>query len=407
MPVLQESQIRIHTEDTAPTKSEAMREAAEILEAAGAVTADYYPAMLEREKSVSTYMGNFLAIPHGTNEAKDAIMASALSFIRYATPIDWDGNPVRFVVGIAGVNNEHLDILSKIAIVFSDEDEVQKLPDAAGHRRDPVDPRRGQRVTHQHRRPLRRRQHRPRLRRAPAPRGRVRGRVRRRRRRAHRRARRSRLVHRARGRGRRPGPRGHELPRAEQRARTRTAWSPRSRPPRSSRAPSARTSCGSSPRSSRARSSPATRHAAPIAVMACENAIERDRPAARVHRRRSARRTAATPPWPRPSSRTPPSTASCPAQARGRRTRRDRRDLLRVGHRPHAVRWERARDPRRALRRRSRAVDRAQALHRQHRARHRRVPRLPRRGRQDLRRHRDARRALRASRPCSPRRATC
>jgi len=130
MPVLQESQIRIHAEDTAPTKSEAMKEAAEILEAAGAVTADYYPAMLEREKSVSTYMGNFLAIPHGTNDAKDAIRSSALSFIRYATPIDWDGNPVRFVVGIAGVNNEHLDILSKIAIVFSDEDEVQKLTDA-------------------------------------------------------------------------------------------------------------------------------------------------------------------------------------------------------------------------------------------------------------------------------------
>lgn len=108
-----------------------MKEAAEILEAAGAVTSDYYPAMLEREKSVSTYMGNFLAIPHGTNDAKDAIKSSALSFIRYASPIDWDGNPVRFVVGIAGVNNEHLDILSKIAIVFSDEDEVQKLTDAA------------------------------------------------------------------------------------------------------------------------------------------------------------------------------------------------------------------------------------------------------------------------------------
>lgn len=130
MPVLQERQIRIHTEDAAPTKSEAMKEAAAILQEVGAVTADYYPAMLEREKSVSTYMGNYLAIPHGTNDAKDAIKASALSFVRYATPIDWDGNDVRFVVGIAGVNNEHLDILSKIAIVFSDEDQVQALTDA-------------------------------------------------------------------------------------------------------------------------------------------------------------------------------------------------------------------------------------------------------------------------------------
>jgi PTS system mannitol-specific IIA component len=127
-PVLQLSQIR--AEGTATTKLEAMREAHEILMEAGAVTADYLPAMLEREKSVSTYMGNFLAIPHGTNDAKDAIKASALSFVRYSTPLDWDGNPVRFVVGIAGIENQHLDILSKIAIVFSDEDQVQALTDA-------------------------------------------------------------------------------------------------------------------------------------------------------------------------------------------------------------------------------------------------------------------------------------
>ena len=58
--------------------------------------------MFEREKSVSTYMGNFLAIPHGTNEAKDAITRSAISVVRYDAPIDWDGNEVRFAVGIAG-----------------------------------------------------------------------------------------------------------------------------------------------------------------------------------------------------------------------------------------------------------------------------------------------------------------
>ena len=123
--VLTEQQIKI--EGTATTKLEAMREASDILVAAGAVTGAYLPAMLEREESVSTYMGNYLAIPHGTNESKDAILASALSFVRYSTPIDWDGNPVRFVVGIAGIGNEHLDILSSIAIVFSDEDEVDAL----------------------------------------------------------------------------------------------------------------------------------------------------------------------------------------------------------------------------------------------------------------------------------------
>ena len=87
----------------------------------------YVDAMFEREKSVSTYMGNFLAIPHGTNEAKDTIGRSAISVVRYDAPIDWDGNEVRFAVGIAGVENGHLEILGKIAIVFSDSDEVEKL----------------------------------------------------------------------------------------------------------------------------------------------------------------------------------------------------------------------------------------------------------------------------------------
>jgi len=123
--ILTVSQIKVP--GTATSKDEAIKEAGQILVDAGAVTGDYVDAMYEREKSVSTYMGNFLAIPHGTNEAKDAIKASALSVVRYDTPIDWDGNEVRFAVGIAGLNNGHLEILGKIAVIFSDMDEVDKM----------------------------------------------------------------------------------------------------------------------------------------------------------------------------------------------------------------------------------------------------------------------------------------
>ena len=121
---------QINASGTATSKETAIKEAADMLVSVGAVTPAYHEAMLAREATVSTYMGNLLAIPHGTNDAKDEIRSSALSFVRYAQPIDWDGNEVRFVVGIAGVNNEHLEILSKIAIIFSEEDEVQKLLDA-------------------------------------------------------------------------------------------------------------------------------------------------------------------------------------------------------------------------------------------------------------------------------------
>jgi len=134
--ILTLSQIKVP--GTAGSKEEAIREAGEILVEAGAVSAGYVEAMFERERSVSTYMGNYLAIPHGTNEAKDTIARSALSVVRYESPIDWDGNEVRFAVGIAGVNNGHLEILSKIAVVFSDSEEVDRLL-AAGSAREVYD----------------------------------------------------------------------------------------------------------------------------------------------------------------------------------------------------------------------------------------------------------------------------
>ncbi|WP_315095635.1 PTS sugar transporter subunit IIA [uncultured Cellulomonas sp.] len=114
----------------ATTRDEAIREAGELLASSGAVTARYVEAMAERESTVSTYMGNSLAIPHGTNAAKESIVRSALCLIRYDEPIDWGGNPVRVVVGIAGVNDEHLGILGKIAVIFADEDEVRRVLDA-------------------------------------------------------------------------------------------------------------------------------------------------------------------------------------------------------------------------------------------------------------------------------------
>ena len=128
MAVLEPSQIRLS--GTAKTKEDAIAEAAAILVEAGAVAPEYLEYMLQREQTVSTYMGNLLAIPHGTNEGKDTILASALSFVRYDEPLDWGGEEVRFVVGIAGKEGGHMEILTKIAIVFSDEDEVARLLDA-------------------------------------------------------------------------------------------------------------------------------------------------------------------------------------------------------------------------------------------------------------------------------------
>lgn len=98
-----------------------------MLVSAGAVTPEYVDAMFARESSVSTYMGNLLAIPHGTNEAKDEILRSQVAVVRYDHEIDWGGFPVRFVIGIAGKGDSHMEVLGAIAMVFSDIAAVERL----------------------------------------------------------------------------------------------------------------------------------------------------------------------------------------------------------------------------------------------------------------------------------------
>ena len=109
------------------TRAEAITQAGELLVASGAVDASYVDSMHEREESVSTYMGNFLAIPHGTNEAKPTIRRTAISFVRYPEGIEWKGKEVKFVLGIAGAGNDHLKLLGKIAEIFLDADQVARL----------------------------------------------------------------------------------------------------------------------------------------------------------------------------------------------------------------------------------------------------------------------------------------
>jgi PTS system mannitol-specific IIC component len=111
----------------ARSRDDAIDEAGRLLVAAGAVDESYVASMHDRETSVSTFMGNGLAIPHGTNDAKPSIRRTALSFVRYDEPIDWNGKPAEFVVGVAGAGDDHLALLSRIAGVFTDAEQVAAL----------------------------------------------------------------------------------------------------------------------------------------------------------------------------------------------------------------------------------------------------------------------------------------
>jgi len=114
----------------ATTREAAIEEAGALLVAAGAATGAYVAAMHDRESSVSTYMGEGLAIPHGTNEAKGEVTRTAVSFVRYSDGIDWGGEQVHFVIGIAATGDEHLALLQQVAGAFLDADSVARLENA-------------------------------------------------------------------------------------------------------------------------------------------------------------------------------------------------------------------------------------------------------------------------------------
>ncbi|MGE8203359.1 PTS sugar transporter subunit IIA [Heyndrickxia sp. NPDC080065] len=113
------------------SKTEAIKMTGKILVDKGYVKEDYIEEMLKREEIASTYMGNYIAIPHGTENAKSSVLESGLSVVQVPEGVDFGGgNIVKILIGIAGKNNEHLDILSKIAIVCSEEENVEKLVQA-------------------------------------------------------------------------------------------------------------------------------------------------------------------------------------------------------------------------------------------------------------------------------------
>ncbi|MGN7456206.1 PTS sugar transporter subunit IIA [Paenibacillus pasadenensis] len=109
-------------------KWEAVRLAGQLLVDAGHADADYVEKMVEREQALSTYMGSGLAIPHGTNEAKALIRSTGLSVLQIPGGVDFGGDePAVLVVGIAAQGGEHMDILTSVAMVCSEEESMERI----------------------------------------------------------------------------------------------------------------------------------------------------------------------------------------------------------------------------------------------------------------------------------------
>lgn len=115
----------------ADSKENVIRTVGQMLVDSGYVNQSYVDAMVKREESFSTYMGNELALPHGVEEAKKEIKASGIAVMVFPEGTDWDGEQVKAVIGIAGVGEEHLKILSVIAEQALEDDYMERLTSAS------------------------------------------------------------------------------------------------------------------------------------------------------------------------------------------------------------------------------------------------------------------------------------
>lgn len=112
---------------SATDKNDAIRQCGAALLEAGAIQPPYADAMFDREKEVSTYLGEGFAIPHGTNQSRQWINRAALGFLQFPGGVDWDGETVHVCIPIASNSDEHVGILGALAEVLMEPESAEKL----------------------------------------------------------------------------------------------------------------------------------------------------------------------------------------------------------------------------------------------------------------------------------------
>ena len=114
----------------AASKEEAIRFAGEQLVKGGYVEPAYVDAMLEREKLTPTYLGESIAVPHGTVEAKDRVLKTGVVFCQYPQGVRFgeeEDDIARLVIGIAARNNEHIQVITSLTNALDDESVIERL----------------------------------------------------------------------------------------------------------------------------------------------------------------------------------------------------------------------------------------------------------------------------------------
>lgn len=124
-PILQEDNIILQAAYV--DRWSAIQACGEILVKQGYVKAAYIEDMMERERLVSVYVGNHVAIPHGIANSEQHILESGLSVLQIPEGVDFDGEKAYIMIGIAGRDGVHMQLLSQIALVCMEQEQVERL----------------------------------------------------------------------------------------------------------------------------------------------------------------------------------------------------------------------------------------------------------------------------------------
>lgn len=126
---------RIKVGATAVNKEDAIRQAGQLLVDSGCVTSEYVDGMQEREKTMSTFLGNGVSIPHGMHESIQYIQKAGISVVQLPDGVMWDEEDdemAYLVIGIAAASDEHMGILTNLAEIIEDEEVAESLGQSAG-----------------------------------------------------------------------------------------------------------------------------------------------------------------------------------------------------------------------------------------------------------------------------------
>ncbi|EEJ7566627.1 fused PTS fructose transporter subunit IIA/HPr protein [Salmonella enterica subsp. salamae] len=121
----------IHPGEQAGNKEEAIRQIAAALAQAGNVSGGYVDGMLAREQQTSTFLGNGIAIPHGTTDTRDQVLKTGVQVFQFPQGVTWGEGQVAYVaIGIAASSDEHLGLLRQLTHVLSDDSVAEQLKSA-------------------------------------------------------------------------------------------------------------------------------------------------------------------------------------------------------------------------------------------------------------------------------------